>query len=91
MSERITPDPIHVEINHDTGEAKASQKELEYWTKVARVVGDEVRVTTCCCAAPGATRRECMTAAGNKTPCRCFCHHTKPLKPPAGKAGPSLP
>ena len=56
----------------------------EYWTEVKRIVvvdGEPVvKVSTCCCAAPGSTRKGCATVAGNKTPCRCFCHNTKRVK-----------
>jgi hypothetical protein len=47
---------------------------LEYWTEVKRIVSGKVKVTTCCCGAPGATPRECAIASRNKTPCRCDCH-----------------
>ena len=47
----------------------------EYWTEVHRIAGNgEVKTTTCCCAAPGGSRKGCAIVAGNKTPCRCFCH-----------------
>lgn len=46
----------------------------EYWTEVHRVIGDEVKVTTCCCAAPGAKAKECSRVAGHKSRCGCFCH-----------------
>ena len=54
----------------------------EYWTEVKRVVtGDDgkpvVKQTVCCCAAPGETRKGCSVVAGNKTPCRCWCHSKK--------------
>lgn len=39
-----------------------------------------VKQVTCCCSAPAASRRECADAAGNKTPCRCYCHSTQPPK-----------
>ena len=50
-----------------------------YWTEVHRTVqGDgsdpQVKVTTCCCAKPGATPAECSATAGHKTRCRCNCH-----------------
>lgn len=59
------------------------RKHLEFWTETKRtVIGTDgepfVKVNLCCCKAPGATRRECSDAAGNKTPCRCDCHRTKP-------------
>lgn len=50
------------------------RKILDHWTEVHRVVDDEVKVTTCCCVAPGYGRLECAVAAGFRTPCRCFCH-----------------
>jgi hypothetical protein len=55
------------------------RKRLTYWTETHRVLPDEqgepqVKVVCCCCASPAAKRRECADAAGNKTPCRCFCH-----------------
>lgn len=58
------------------------RKHKTYWTETHRVVPiaqDQaaVKVVTCCCAAPAAKRRECANAAGNKTPCRCFCHSDK--------------
>lgn len=60
------------------------RKILEHWTEVHRAVSeDEVKVTTCCCAAPGATMRECAATAGNKTPCRCACH---PRRKPTGSS-----
>jgi len=59
-----------------------TRKRLEFWTEVHRVIGDEVKVTTCCCAAPGATAKGCAITSGNKTPCRCDCHRTKAAKKP---------
>lgn len=53
------------------------RKRHECWTEVKRVVRGEVKVTTCCCAAPGETRKGCSIVAGNKTPCRCYCHDTE--------------
>lgn len=57
------------------------RKHLEYWTEVKQIVviaGEPVvKQTTCCCAAPGSTRKGCSIVAGNKTPCRCFCHDRK--------------
>lgn len=58
------------------------RKWKEYWTESKRVVPDEdgtptVKQVTCCCALAAATSRECADAAGNKTPCRCFCHSNK--------------
>lgn len=58
------------------------RKVREFWTETKRVVRDEsgepaVKQVVCCCAAPAATRRECSAAAGNKTPCRCWCHSEK--------------
>lgn len=54
----------------------------KYWTEVKHVIevnGEpQVTMTICACGAPGATRRECATASGNKTPCPCACHeHTR--------------
>lgn len=60
------------------------RKEMDYWTKVYRtIIGDDgmpvgIKVTTCCCNAPGDTRKECQRCSGNKTPCRCDCHSEKP-------------
>jgi hypothetical protein len=55
-----------------------TRKILTHWTEVHRVEAveaDEVKVTTCCCAAPGIpSRKGCAVVAGNKTPCRCACH-----------------
>lgn len=53
------------------------RKRYEFWTEVKRVVSGEVKQTTCCCAAPGSTRKGCAIVAGNKTPCRCACHPRK--------------
>lgn len=55
------------------------RKHKEYWTESKQVVvgpdGEPaVKQVVCCCAAPAAKRRECADAAGNKTPCRCWCH-----------------
>lgn len=51
------------------------------YTEVKRVVvdpaGEPVVKETCCCALAGGTRKECQLAAGNKTPCRCYCHSKK--------------
>lgn len=58
------------------------RKILEYWTEVHRAVGDEVKVTTCCCKLPGATARQCQEAAGHKSRCGCFCHSKKLAKKP---------
>jgi hypothetical protein len=33
---------------------------------------------TCVCSKPGALRRACADARGNKTPCRCHCHTRLP-------------
>lgn len=55
-----------------------SRKTLDHWTEVHRVIPPgTVKVTTCCCAAPGSTRKGCQIAQGNKTPCRCYCHDVK--------------
>ena len=58
------------------------RKVREHWTETKRVVpgpdGEPaVKQVTCCCADPGAGRRDCAHAAGNKTPCRCFCHSNR--------------
>lgn len=50
-----------------------------YWTEVKRIIIDnagepQVKVTTCCCAAPGGLRRICSRVGKRKTPCRCACH-----------------
>ena len=50
-----------------------------YWWETKRVVLDAngepaVKQVVCCCARPAESRRDCRLAAGNKTPCRCFCH-----------------
>lgn len=50
-----------------------------YWTEVQRIVFDQsgqpqVKMTTCCCKAPGGLRRICARINNNKTPCRCDCH-----------------
>jgi very-short-patch-repair endonuclease len=50
------------------------RKVREYWTEVKRVVDGEVKQTTCCCASPGSTSKECRKVSGNKTACRCDCH-----------------
>ena len=62
------------------------RKSGEFWTETKRVVMDEdgepqVKQVTCCCALPAGTRKECSEQAGNKTPCRCWCHSSK-LKMP---------
>lgn len=51
-----------------------TRKILKHWTEVKRIVKGEVKQTACCCAAPGMSRKGCATVAGNKTPCRCYCH-----------------
>ena len=53
------------------------RKVLSYWTEVKRIVGGEVKQTTCCCAAPGVTAKGCAIVSGNKTRCRCDCHRGK--------------
>lgn len=58
------------------------RKRHEYWTETHRVVTDvqgeqQVKVVSCCCGAPAATRKQCAIASGNKTPCRCFCHSNR--------------
>lgn len=53
------------------------RKVRDYWTETKRIVNGEVKQTICCCAAPGFHARECATASGNKTPCRCDCHKGK--------------
>lgn len=58
------------------------RKWKEHWTEVKRVVDGDVKVTICCCAAPGATPDECRVASGNKTKCRCFCHVKKLARNP---------
>ena len=52
----------------------SKRKRDEFYTEVKQVKDGEVVQTTCCCAAPGATRKGCAIVAGNKTPCRCACH-----------------
>lgn len=49
----------------------------DFWTEVKRVVGGVVKVTVCCCAAPGATAKGCAVVARNKTRCRCDCHRVR--------------
>jgi hypothetical protein len=60
------------------------RKILEHWTEVHRAVSeDEAKVTTCCCAYPGAPMKECQARSGHKTPCRCACHpRRRKLTPP---------
>jgi len=50
------------------------RKICDYWTETHRVIGGEVKVTTCCCSLPGASGKQCGKARLLKTPCRCFCH-----------------
>ncbi len=57
-------------------------RSCEYWTTVDRIVLDDdgepqLKSTSCCCKAPGGTRKECQLAMGNRTPCSCFCHSKK--------------
>lgn len=56
------------------------RKRNEFYTEVKRVINGEVVQTTCCCAAPGSTRKGCAVVAGNKSPCGCACHRTKARK-----------
>lgn len=65
------------------------RKHLEYWTEVKRVVGDAVKVTTCCCAAPGATAKGCSIVAGNKSRCGCYCHSRRILRRDGSKLAPT--
>jgi hypothetical protein len=62
----------------------ARRKSGEFWTETKRVVEVEgvpiVKVTSCCCAAPGSTAKGCSIVAGNKTRCRCFCHSKRVQK-----------
>lgn len=37
----------------------------------------KVKVTVCCCHAPGSTPKGCAIVSGNKTPCRCNCHRKR--------------
>lgn len=53
------------------------RKILDHWTETKRIVDGEVKQTTCCCASPGSKAKECASASGNKTPCRCDCHRGK--------------
>jgi hypothetical protein len=46
----------------------------EFWTEVKRIIRGEVRQSTCCCAAPGATPKGCAIAGRLTTRCRCACH-----------------
>ena len=53
---------------------------LDYWTNCKRTIiakdgQPKILDTTCCCAAAGGLRRVCARKQGNKTPCRCYCHH----------------
>jgi hypothetical protein len=48
-----------------------------YWTKVIRMICNRPVESTCCCAEPGASRRECAAKQGNKSPCACACHGRK--------------
>lgn len=57
------------------------------YTEVHRVVGDEVKVTCCCCADAGATARECADSRNLKNPCRCDCHSKTIWKPKSEKKG----
>lgn len=52
---------------------------LAHWHEVKRVIRGEgepwVKQTTCCCASPGASSRECSIKANHKSKyCRCYCH-----------------
>jgi hypothetical protein len=50
----------------------------EHWTEVKRILpSGDLKVTICCCAAAGSTRKGCSIVARNKTPCRCYCHDAK--------------
>jgi hypothetical protein len=65
------------------GASYTKRKHLAHWHEVKRVVigpdGEPmVKQTTCCCKDPGASARDCMLRAGNKTRCRCWCHSKKP-------------
>jgi hypothetical protein len=48
------------------------------FTEVKRIVEGEVKVTTCCCAAPGDHPKVCAAAAKHQKPCRCDCHQPQP-------------
>lgn len=50
------------------------RKHLDFWTETKRIVAGDVKQTTCCCDAPGATRKGCAVVSGKTTPCRCDCH-----------------
>jgi hypothetical protein len=64
-------------------QAITRRKVRGHWTEVCRTLASgEVKVTTCVCADAGASRKACSAAAGNKTPCRCFCHSDKPNQAP---------
>lgn len=60
--------------DHDAGVTIIRRKHLDYWTEVTRIEGGKSRTTTCCCQAPGGTRKGCQIVKGTKTPCRCVCH-----------------
>ena len=59
------------------GDGMTSRKYREFWVEVKRIVHGEVKVTMCCCAAPGASARGCAVVAGHRSRCRCFCHSDK--------------
>lgn len=69
-------------IEIDLTRLKVVHRSMKNWTTVKRIVIDadgepQLKETSCCCAVAGGTRKECSAKAGNKTPCRCYCHAVK--------------
>lgn len=52
-------------------------KRTPYHTETRRIVNGELKITVCCCDAPGARPKECALVQRHKTPCRCDCHRGK--------------
>lgn len=54
--------------------AEVRRRVKETYQETVRIVDGKEKRSSCCCLAPGWSRRKCADVTGNKTPCRCDCH-----------------